>query len=46
MTSPKYPTFETYKECNRNKLAPVGRVIKIFVSDIGLGEADVNGELV
>jgi hypothetical protein len=44
MTSPNYPTFETYKDCNRNILAPVGRVIKIFVTDIGLGEPDANGE--
>ena len=44
MTSPNFPTFETYKDCVRTILAPVGRVIKIFVTDIGLGEPDLNGE--
>ena len=40
MTSPNYPIFEPFKNCARDIIVPVGKIIKIFITDIGLGERD------
>ena len=40
MTSPNYPSFETYINCEREIIVPAGRIIKLFITDIGIGERD------
>ena len=44
MTSPNYPTFEPFKNCARDIIAPADRIVKIYVTDISMGTPDQSGQ--
>ncbi len=44
MTSPGYPVFQSGVNCQRQIIAPVGRFIRVYMNDLGMGEVDDNGQ--
>jgi hypothetical protein len=44
MTSPGYPVFQSGVNCQRQIIAPVGRLIRVYMNDLGMGEVDDNGQ--
>jgi hypothetical protein len=44
ITSPNYPTWSAGRNCVRNIVAPVGKVIRVFISDLNIENPDANGE--
>lgn len=42
ITSPNYPQWQASQDCKRRIVAPAGKYINVYITDIGIEEPSVN----
>ena len=44
ITSPMYPQWEQNKNCDRKIVAPIGKILRVYLNDFKIEPVDDNGK--